>query len=228
MGRFDSELWALKDEKYQKFNGKLLPNVEEQRIIGIRTPILRDLTKRLLKERPEECALFLEELPHFYLEENHLHGFLIERMKNVEEALEATEKFLPYIDNWETCDLFSPKIYKKNPQKVLPRIQNWLKSKDEYAVRYAVGLLLSDFLDEQFEPEYMDWILSVKREEYYIKMMIAWYFSTALVKQYAWALPVISEHRLDVWTHNKSIQKAVESRRISDEQKAYLKTLKRK
>lgn len=224
--RFQAELMALKDEGYKEFNQKLIPNVPAETMIGIRTPVLRNLAKRLFKERQAECMEFLEELPHCYFEENNLHAFLIEQMGDFEETLDRTEAFLPYIDNWATCDSFLPKVFKKRSKAMLPRIKKWLESGETYTIRYGVGLLLSNYLDTEFQPEYLEWAAAIQSEEYYVKMMIAWYFSMALVKQYDAALPLIKARRLESWTHNKAIQKARESRQISPERKEYLKTLK--
>lgn len=223
---FQTELLALKDEPYKDFNKKLIPNISEDTMIGIRTPHLRQLAKNLWKEDFQKCLDFMDDLPHIYFEENNLHAFFIEEIKDLEECLKRTEQFLPYIDNWATCDTFSPKIFKKHPDILLKYIKKWLKSDRTYTVRYGIGLLLSNYLDAEFRREYLEWVCSVKSEEYYVKMMIAWYFSFALVKQYEEALPIIKEQRLEKWTHNKAIQKARESSRIAKERKEYLNTLK--
>ncbi|MDO4765812.1 MAG: DNA alkylation repair protein [Eubacteriales bacterium] len=223
---FTPELLALKDEPYKDFNRKLIPNVPEESMIGIRTPELRKLAKKLWKEDRERCMDFMDSLPHTYFEENNLHAFFIEEIKDLEDTLKRTEQFLPYIDNWATCDTFSPKVFKKHPNFLLEYIRKWLKSDKTYTIRYGIGLLLSNYLDAEFQPEYLEWVCAVKSEEYYVKMMIAWYFSFALVKQYDVTLPVIKEQRLEKWTHNKAIQKARESSRISRERKEYLNSLK--
>lgn len=211
------------EEEYREFSSKLMPTVEKSRVIGIRTPLLRKFAKNL-----ENYEDFLEELPHKYYEENNLHAFLIEKEKNFERCIEKLNAFLPYVDNWATCDSLKPKVLKKEPKKLLIHIKRWLISKDVYAVRYAVNLLMSFYLDENFEREYLMMVADVKSEEYYINMMRAWYFATALAKQYEETLPFIEKKKLDKWTHNKTIQKTIESLRITKEQKEYLKVLKRR
>lgn len=223
---FTKELFELKDEAYKEFNKKLVPNVSEDTMIGIRTPKLRTLAKKLWKEDRAKCLDFMKSLPHSYFEENNLHAFFIEQIKDLGEAIDETEAFLPYIDNWETCDLFSPKLFKKHKAELLKHIGKWMKSKHTYTVRYAIGLLLQHFLDEDFKPDYLEQVAKIRSEEYYIRMMVAWYFSIALVKQYEETLPFLQEQKLESWTHNKAIQKARESTRVSPERKAYLNTLK--
>lgn len=216
-------LLSMGEEEYREFSSKLMPTIEKSRVIGIRTPLLRKFAKNL-----ENYEDFLEELPHKYFEENNLHAFLIEKEKNFEKCIEKLDKFLPYVDNWATCDSLKPKVLKKEPEKLLKHIKKWLKSKDIYAVRYGINLLMSFYLDENFDREYLMLVADVKSEEYYINMMRAWYFATALAKQYEQSLPYLENGVLDKWTHNKMIQKAVESLRITKEQKEYLKTLKRR
>ena len=217
-------LFELQDLKYRDFQCKLMPTVAPETVIGVRTPALRALAKELAGS--EEAAEFLKILPHEYYEENNLHGFLIERLKDYGETVAALDAFLPYVDNWATCDLMSPKVFKKHTNELLVKIDEWLASSETYTVRFGVEMLMSFYLDERFSSRYLEKVAEVKSEEYYINMMIAWYFATALAKQYEAALPYIERRRLDKWTHNKTIQKAVESYRITDEQKAYLKTLK--
>ncbi len=207
---------------YRQFSSNLMPTVDKSKVIGIRIPILRKYAKGL--ENYEE---FLNELPHKYFEENNLHAFLIEREKCFDRCVELIDGFLPYIDNWATCDSMKPKVLKKEPEKLLKHIKKWIESKDVYAVRYAINLLMSFYLDENFDEEYLMIVANVKSNEYYINMMRAWYFATALAKRYKETLPYIENNVLDIWTHNKTIQKAIESFRISKEQKQYLKTLKR-
>lgn len=223
---FDTNLFQLKDEDYKVFNQKLVPNISLEDMIGVRIPALRKLAKKLFEERREACFAFMKELPHRYFEENNLHAFMIEQIKDVEESLEKTEEFLPYIDNWQTCDVFSPKIFKKYPDKVLELIRKCLNSEYCYTLRYGIGLLLSYFLEDEFKPCYLDWVADKHSEEYYVNMMIAWYFSEALVKQWDDTISVLEKRKLEIWTHNKAIQKAIESRRISDEKKSYLRGLK--
>jgi len=221
--RVRRELFALRDEKYRDFHKKLVPTVDEARIIGVRIPALRKYAKALAAECGDE---YLHLLPHHYIEENNLHAFIISGMKDFDEAMRRTEEFLPYIDNWATCDSFMPKVFKKHPAEVYEKVKQWLKSEHAYTVRYGLVTLLNNFLDEEFSVEMLDLAAALRSEEYYINMAIAWYFSMALVKQYDSALPYIIERRLDRWTHNKAIQKAIESYRISDETKAYLRSLK--
>jgi len=214
-------LLSMGEEEYREFSSKLMPTVDKSSVIGIRTPILRKYAKSL--ENYEE---FLNELPHRYFEENNLHAFLIERENDFDKCIEKLNSFLPYIDNWATCDSMKPKVLKKEPQKLLKHIKIWINSKDVYAVRYAINLLMSFYLDDNFDECYPLMVAGVKSDEYYINMMRAWYFATALSKRYDETLPFIENKSLDVWTHNKAIQKALESLRISKEQKKYLKTLK--
>lgn len=220
------ELFNLQDLKIRDFTAKLIPNLDKEMFIGVRTPILRNFAKNLYKNNLNECEIFLNSLPHKYFEENNLHGFIIEHMKDLDKTLSYTEEFLPYIDNWATCDSFNPKIFKKHPEKIYEKIQIWIKDEREYTVRYAIGLLLSNFLDDEFREEHLNLVANVKRDEYYIKMMIAWYFSFALIKQYEKTIPFIENNVLDTWTHNKAIQKAIESYRIDKDVKDYLRELK--
>lgn len=218
------KLFALQDLKYREFNSKLMPTVDPETVIGVRTPDLRKLAKEFAKT--PQAAEFMKCLPHEYYEENNVHGFIIETIKDYDEAIAQLEIFLPYIDNWATCDLISPKVFKKHLPELLEKIKEWTKSGETYTVRFGIEMLMSHYLDAEFKAEYLEIPASVKSDEYYVNMMIAWYFATALAKQYDAALPYIENARLDKWTHNKAIQKAVESYRITAEQKAYLKTLK--
>ncbi len=217
-------LFRFQDEKYKDFQGKLIPTVEMDAVIGVRTPKLRELAKQFGKR--EDIHLFLDCLPHKYFDENQLHAFLISQGKEFQSCVDAVCRFLPYVDNWATCDQMSPKIFKKHRQLLLPYIKDWLSSDRTYTVRFAIGMLMQHFLDEDFTPAYLEMVAGVDSQEYYIRMMAAWYFATALAKQYDAALPFLEQKRLDVWTHNKTIQKSVESRRILPEQKAYLRSLK--
>lgn len=219
-----SRLFELQDVKYRDFQCKLMPTVDPKTVIGVRTPDMRRLAKEFSKT--PEAEDFLKILPHTYYEENNLHGFLIDTLEDYDQTIEAIDAFLPYVDNWATCDLMSPKVFKKHLPELYEKIRDWLKSDRTYTVRFGIGMLMSFYLDGHFQPEMLDLVAGVKSQEYYVKMMAAWYFATALVKQYDAALPVIRERRLEKWTHNKAIQKAIESYRIHDEQKAYLKTLK--
>lgn len=218
------ELDALQDVEYRDFQSGLIPNVEKDYFIGVRTPELRKLAKVMAKR--EDVDEFLSELPHSTFDENQLHAFIISEIKDFDKCIEEVELFLPYVDNWATCDQMSPKVFKKKRALLMERIKEWIVSEKTYTVRFAIGMLMSHFLDEDFDKSYLDMVAEVRSEEYYINMMIAWYFATALAKQYDAVLPYIEGRRLDVWTHNKAIQKSVESRRITEKQKEYLKSLK--
>lgn len=215
-------LLSMGEESYREFSSKLMPTVEKSKVIGIRIPILRKYAKSL-----ENYEAFLQELPHTYFEENNLHAFLIEREKDFDRCVEKLDAFLPYVDNWATCDSMKPKVLKKEPEKLLLYIEKWINAKDVYTVRYAILLLMSFYLDELFDKKYLQMVAEVGSDAYYINMMRAWYFATALAKQYEEALPYVENRKLDAFTHQKTIQKAIESLRITKEQKAYLKTLKR-
>lgn len=224
MQSITEQLFALQDLEYKKFHSKLMPTINPDVIIGVRTPELRKLAKQL--DKSTNVEFFMQELPHRYYEENNLHGFLIESIRNFDACIAALNQFLPYVDNWATCDMMSPKVLKMDLPKLYEWVKVWIASGETYTVRFGVNMLMKYFLDEAFSPEYPALVASVRSEEYYVKMVVAWYFATALAKQYDAVLPYIEEHRLDAWTHNKTIQKAVESYRISPEQKLYLKTLK--
>ena len=218
-----AELFRLQDKKYAAFQAKLIPTVETDRIIGVRTPELRAFAGKLVRD--EDITSFLTSLPHQYFDEDQLHAFVISLEKDFDKCIAEVDAFLPFINNWATCDQLSPKVFKKEPEKLLPYIYTWIKSDKVYTVRFAIGMLMQHFLDERFDPKYADMVAAVRSEEYYINMMIAWYFATALAKQYGSVLPYLEGKKLDDWTHNKAIQKSVESNRITTEQKAYLKTL---
>lgn len=217
-------LFALQDREYQTFQSKLMPTVPPETVIGVRTPLLRKLAKELAGTPQAEN--FLQSLSHNYYEENNLHAFLLERIRDYDTALTETKKFLPYINNWATCDCFCPKVFAKHKAELLAPIRQWLGADQLYTVRYAMGLLMRYYLDEEFRPEYLAWVAGVQSEEYYLNMMRAWYFATALAKQPDAALPWLTERQLDAWTHNKTIQKAVESFRIPAEMKQQLRGLR--
>ena len=219
-----NELFSLQDTDYRDFQKKLRPTVADSAFIGTRTPQLRALAKRLIKR--EDIDGFLTALPHEYFDEYQLHAFIVSEIKEFDACVAGVERLLPYIDNWATCDQLSPKVFKKHRPELLNYIKKWLHSDLTYTVRFAAGMLMQHFLDEDFDAAYLEAVAGLRSDEYYINMMIAWYFATALAKQYDRALPYIENRRLDTWTHNKAIQKAVESRRISPEQKEYLKSLK--
>ena len=222
----EQELLQKRDAKYAEFQRKLIPTVIPESIIGIRTPDLKKYAKKLLKEQRAE--FFIEELPHRYFEENQIHAFVISEEKDFDQCICDLEKFLPYVDNWATSDQMSPKIFIKNKELLLPYIEKWIISDQTYTVRFAVGILMQHFLDNDYDRKYPEMVSHIRSEEYYINMMVAWYFATALAKQYETIIPYIEQNRLDVWTHNKVIQKARESYRITAEQKEYLNTYKRK
>ena len=224
MNNIQRQLFKMQDVEYKNFHSKLMPTVDDEKIIGIRIPVLRKFANEFAKSR--EAETFVESLPHKYYEEDNLHAFVLERIKDFDVAIKKTEAFLPYIDNWATCDMFMPDVFKKNSEKVLPYALKWIKSDHTYTIRYGIGVLMKLFLDDDFKEDYMKVVSYVKSDEYYVNMMIAWYFATALARQYESAVKYIEHKRLPVWVHNKTIQKAVESYRISKETKEYLKTLK--
>ena len=218
------ELLEQQDKEYRDFQRKLIPTVAPDRIIGVRTPVLRKMAKEMARQ--EDTKDFLDTLPHHYFEENQLHALILSEEKNFEHCIAGTEPFLPYVDNWATCDQMMPKVFKKHTDELLFYIQKWIASDHTYTIRFAIGMLMRFYLDEKFEPEYLEMVAAVKSGEYYVRMMVAWYFATALAKQYDAALVFLEEKRLEPWTHNKTIQKSVESYRIDDEKKAYLRSLK--
>ncbi len=222
--KIQKELFEMQDQKYRDFHSKLMPTVDKEKVIGVRIPHLRKYAAAFAKTM--YTAEFMQNLPHQYYEEDNLHGFLIEKIKDYNKCIEALDTFLPYVDNWATCDMMNPKILKKEPERLLEKIKVWLKAEETYVVRFAMGCLMNYYLEECFSTECADLVAEVQSEEYYIQMMQAWYFATALAKQYEAILPYLLEHRLNIWVHNKTIQKAVESYRITPEQKSYLKTLK--
>lgn len=217
-------LYALQDTKYRDFQGKLIPTIDPKAIIGVRTPDLRTLAKELAKQ--EDIGTFLDTLPHTYFDENQLHAFILSELKDYDQCIARIKEFLPYIDNWATCDQLSPKAFKKHKTELLKEIKTWLKSDATYTVRFAVGMLMQHYLDDDFNSAYPKLVAAIRLDEYYINMMRAWYFATALAKQYDAIIPYIEQKKLDPWTHNKAIQKAVESYRIKAEQKEYLKTFR--
>lgn len=217
-------LYAERDTDYRDFQAKLIPTIDKETVIGVRTPALRKMAKQFAKR--EDIHTFLEALPHKYFEENQLHAFIIAERKEFAQCMEELTAFLPFVDNWATCDQMSPKVFKRHRQEMMSYIRKWLASGQTYTVRFGVGMLMEHFLDEDFDTVYLEMVSEIRSEEYYVNMMIAWYFATALAKQYEAVLPHIEEKRLETWTHNKAIRKAVESYRITPEQKGYLKGLK--
>lgn len=222
--RVQARLFELQDFAYRDFHSKLMPTVPKEKIIGVRVPQLRKFAKEFNKT--EDAKTYLKILPHKYYEEDNLHAFLIEQIKDFNECIYALDDFLLHVDNWATCDMMSPKVFKNNTEKLLPKIEEWLVSDYTYQIRFAIGMLMKFYLDENFNEKYLKLVASVKSDEYYINMMIAWYFATALAKQWEKTVPFIENKILDKWIHNKAIQKAVESYRITKEQKEYLKQLK--
>jgi len=219
------ELFELQDIQYKSFHSKLIPDIDPDTIIGIRVPDLRKLAKSI--KNNSEINLFKSDLPHKYYEENNLHAFLICEIEDFDLCIQELNKFLPFVDNWATCDSLRPKCFKSNKDKLLKSIKEWINSEDTYTVRFAIEMLMTHFLDAEFSCDFHNCILNVKSEEYYIKMMVAWYFATALAKQWDSTIKILEQKILPVWTHNKTIQKAVESYRITDIQKLYLRTLKK-
>ena len=218
------DLFQLQDQGYRDFQSKLIPTVAKESIIGVRTPALRKYARQLVKR--EDISVFLQDLPHEYFDENQLHAFIISEIKDYAVCMKRVNAFLPLVDNWATCDQLSPRIFKKHRRDLIDQVRLWLSSDRVFTIRFAIGMLMQHFLDEDFDLAYPEMVAGVRSEEYYINMMIAWYFATALAKQYEAVLPYIEKEKLDVWTHNKAIQKAVESYRIRPEQKEYLKGLK--
>ena len=219
-----NQLMELQDPEYREFHSRLIPNIDKERVIGIRTPVLRSFAKQIAGTG--EAEQFLAELPHRYYEENHLHMMLITSIKDYDRCLEELQKFLPYVDNWATCDLPEPKCFTGNKEKLLSEIKGWIASAEPYTKRYGIGMLMRLYLDADFRPEYPELVASVSSEEYYVNMMIAWYFATALAKQWETVIPYIENRCLSEWVHRKTIRKAIESYRITDEQKQYLRTLR--
>lgn len=218
------ELFDLQDLSYKAFHEKLIPNIDPNRVIGVRTPVLRKFAKEYAKT--PDAKTFMNSLPHRYYEENNLHAFMLEGIKDYGECIRALNEFLPYVDNWATCDSMTPKVFKKHKAELLEEIKRWIKSDETYVVRFGIEMLMTFYLDEDFKDEYLLWVSEVVSEEYYVKMMIAWYYATALAKQWDSTIDYIENKRLEPWIHRKTIQKAVESYRVSDEQKAYLKSFR--
>ena len=224
IGEIRQELIRLQDPEYRELQIRILPTVKPETIIGVRTPELRKLAKQIAPT--EEVRIFLRDLPHLYFEENQLHAFIVSGMKDYPECLRALNAFLPYVDNWATCDQMSPCVFRKHRAELTESIRRWMNSGETYTIRFGVGMLMEHYLEEDFDIAYPEAVAALRSEEYYVNMMIAWYFATALAKQYEAILPFMENRRLDVWTHNKAIQKSIESYRITPEQKEYLRSLK--
>ncbi|MCQ2792109.1 MAG: DNA alkylation repair protein [Bacilli bacterium] len=214
------------DKTYASFQAKLTPTIDAELFIGVRVPEARQIAKVYIKD--PEYLIFIKKLPHHYYDENMLHGLLISEMKDYDECIKEVNRFLPYVDNWAVCDIMSPKIFRKHKDKLINEIKKWIKSKKTYTIRFGIEMLMSHYFDDDFKTEYLKLACSNKSDEYYVKMMVAWFFATALAKQYELTLPYLKKRILPTWTHNKTIQKACESYRITNEQKAYLRTLKYK
>lgn len=221
MEEIQKQLFELQDMAYRDFHSRLMPNIDKETVIGIRVPMLRKYAKSIAGT--ELAEKFIKELPHCYYEENNLHMMLITGIKDYDRCLTEIERFLPYIDNWATCDFPAPKCFENHKEDLLPVIKRWIASSETYTIRYGIGMLMRLYLDADFDPEYVRIVAEVKSDEYYVNMMIAWYMATALAKQWDAVIPYIEEHRMSDWVHRKTIQKAVESYRITDEQKRYLK-----
>ena len=217
-------LSELGSDKYRDFQSKLVPNIPKETILGVKTPDMRKIAKDL--RGTNEAEVFLTELPHKYYEENLVHFFLIAMIRDFDECAKAVETFLPYVNCWPVCDQSSPKVFARNHEKLLPLIRKWIGSDHVYTVRFGIRMLMNEFLGEDFRPEYLDWVAEIPGEDYYIRMMVAWYFATALAKQYDNSVIYIEDHRLEPWTHKKAIQKAIESYRVSDVHKEHLKSFR--
>ncbi|MGN0355695.1 MAG: DNA alkylation repair protein [Muricoprocola sp.] len=217
-------LFELQDEKYRLFQAKLMPGVDLEKIIGVRTPELRKLARKLAKE--PDIEEFLQDIPHKYYDENNLHGYIISECKDYEKTVRYVDALLPYVDNWATCDLLSPRVFKKNREKLTGEILRWISSDQTYTVRFGIGMIMSHYLEEDYDPVWLERVAIIRSEEYYINMMIAWFFATALAKQWEDTVKYLEQQKLDPWVHKKTIQKAVESYRITEEQKTYLRSLR--
>ena len=221
MEEIQKQLFELQDMAYRDFHSRLMSGIDKKTVIGIRVPMLRKYAKSIAGT--ELAEKFIKELPHCYYEENNLHMMLITGIKDYDRCLTEIERFLPYIDNWATCDFPAPKCFENHKEDLLPVIKRWIASSETYTIRYGIGMLMRLYLDADFDTEYVRIVAEVKSDEYYVNMMIAWYMATALAKQWDAVIPYIEEHRMSDWVHRKTIQKAVESYRIMDEQKRYLK-----
>lgn len=224
MNTLRRQLFDLQDLKYREFHSKLMPGIAKETIIGIRMPVLRNFVKEFRKT--EDAKRFLAELPHQYYEENNIHMMLIAQIRDYETCIAEINRFLPYINNWATCDLPQPKCFGAHKKELLQEVHKWITSNETYTIRYGIGTLMRFYLDEDFDPFYVALVAQVKSEEYYVNMMIAWYLATALAKQWESVIPYLEQRKLPEWVHRKTIQKAVESYRITPEQKVYLKSLR--
>lgn len=226
METITKRILELQDMEYREFTARLIPNISKERIVGVRTPQFRKLAKEIVKEGKGDVVL--ASLPHYYFDENNLHSFVIAELKDYDRTIEELDRFLPYVDNWATCDSMKPKAFNRKSchDRLLSDIRRWINSEHPFTIRFAISMLMTHFLDNDFREEYLDWVAAVENDHYYVRMMVAWYFATALAKQYDATLPYLMARRLKKWTHNKAIQKAIESLRITPEQKQLLRTLK--
>lgn len=223
MTLYDS-LAEVRDEEYRAFQIRLVPNIPPETVIGVRTPEMRRIAKAVFER--EDRDAFLQDLPHRYYEENLIHFFVLAMIKDFDECVRRVEAFLPYVDCWPVSDQATPKAFRKNHEKLLPYIRKWIASEHVYTARFGIRMLMNEFLDADFKPEYLELVASEQGEDYYLKMMVAWYFATALAKRYDETVPYFETRRLDAWTHKKAIQKAIESFRVTDGHKEYLKSLR--
>jgi len=223
MNDIQKKLFELSDKEYAAFQAKLTPTVDPELFIGVRVPLLRKFTKEYAKNN--DIYPYLKTLPHHYYDENIVHGLFIETIKDFDKCVEEIDRFLPYVDNWAVCDIMSPKVLGKHKDKLLKKIVEWTKSDKTYTIRFGIEMLMSYFLDADFDESYFKVLLPIKSDEYYVNMMLAWYYATALAKQWDATIKLLENKQLPVWVHNKTIQKAKESYRITPEQKEYLKTL---
>lgn len=224
LNQIKKNLFKYQDKKYQKFESSLIPNVEKKLIIGVKTPILKNMAKEIIKA--DLSDKYIKMLPHKYFEENQIHSFIISESKDFDECIKNINNFLKYVDNWATCDQLCPKIFKKNKNQLLIHIKKWINIKKTYYIRFGIKMLMSHFLDEDFDKKYLKIVSSIQSDEYYVNMMIAWYFATALAKQYDDTIVYLEKYKLSPWVHNQTIKKAIESYRVSEKNKKYLKSLK--
>lgn len=226
METITKRILELQDMEYREFTARLIPDIDKKRIVGVRLPQLRTLAKEIVREGKGDAVL--TELPHYYTDENNLHALVLAELKDYDRTVAELDRFLPYVDNWATCDSMKPKAFNRKSchDRLLSDIRRWLNSEHPFTIRFAISMLMTHFLDNDFREEYLDWVAAVDNEHYYVRMMVAWYFATALAKQYDATLPYLMARRLKKWTHNKAIQKAIESLRITQEQKQLLRTLK--
>ncbi len=224
LNEIKKNLFKYQDKKYQKFESSLIPNVEKKLIIGVKTPILKNMAKEIIKA--DLSDKYIKMLPHKYFEENQIHSFIISESKDFDECIKNINSFLKYVDNWATCDQLCPKIFKKNKNQLLFHIKKWINIKKTYHIRFGIKMLMSHFLDEDFDKKYLKIVSSIQSDEYYVNMMIAWYFATALAKQYDDTIVYLEKYKLSPWVHNQTIKKAIESYRVSENNKKYLRSLK--